>query len=571
MLDQVSGPTAILSGDQPTLADLLRVLKASAELSATRLRDLRSAVNRVAALLDKEPRQVPLDLSAIRAKLAAINPIGSGLSPKTFSNIRSDFLTAVRVSGMRTVARRTERNLSPGWMDLTARAPNKRIRIGLSRLGRFAGSESTEPSSIDDAALARFIGAVREGSLHRKPNELHRTVATIWNELVAAQPELGLRAVTVPSFKVPARRIEWSKLSDPFRSDVDQYLKWCSISDPFDPKARLRPLASQTLQLRRDQIHAGITALVESGINLATVTSLAALVTPDALKRILRRRLEASQGRINTFNHAMAKALVQIAREWVKVDAASLSELNRLANKMPAPLAGLTDKNKRFLRQFDDPAVMQRLHMLAGKLWDEVKREQNPNSGTLAKAQVAVALALLTYMPIRPKNLAALTFDIHLFMRSEARAISTVEIAGCEVKNRTELAFDIPSHVAKLLIAYRDRIVPKITGHRPQRLFVNRDGTAKHQKTVSDLIIRYVKRRAGINLTPHQFRHLNAKIILDAEPGSFELVKQLLGHTNLKTTVSAYAGIDSRRAGRHHQRLVEQALIAQAPRRRRPS
>ena len=30
-------------------------------------------------------------------------------------------------------------------------------------------------------------------------------------------------------------------------------------------------------------------------------------------------------------------------------------------------------------------------------------------------------------------------------------------------------------------------------------------------------------------LTPHQFRHLSAKILLDAEPGSFETVRQLLG------------------------------------------
>jgi hypothetical protein len=59
---------------------------------------------------------------------------------------------------------------------------------------------------------------------------------------------------------------------------------------------------------------------------------------------------------------------------------------------------------------------------------------------------------------------------------------------------------------------------------------------------------------------------LNAKVLLDAEPGSFETVKQVLGHKNLKTTVGAYAGVDSRRAARHHQHLVEQALAAHKPR-----
>lgn len=109
----------------------------------------------------------------------------------------------------------------------------------------------------------------------------------------------------------------------------------------------------------------------------------------------------------------------------------------------------------------------------------------------------------------------------------------------------------------------------KIIGHRPERLFVNADGSAKSQATIAWLIANYLKRRAGIVLTPHQFRHLSAKVLLDAEPGSFETVKQLLGHKSIKTTIGAYAGIDSRRAARHHQRLVEQALAAQMPIRRR--
>ena len=34
-------------------------------------------------------------------------------------------------------------------------------------------------------------------------------------------------------------------------------------------------------------------------------------------------------------------------------------------------------------------------------------------------------------------------------------------------------------------------------------------------------------------LSPHQFRHLSAKVVLDAEPGNFETVRQLLGHKSL--------------------------------------
>jgi integrase len=82
---------------------------------------------------------------------------------------------------------------------------------------------------------------------------------------------------------------------------------------------------------------------------------------------------------------------------------------------------------------------------------------------------------------------------------------------------------------------------------------------------VAYLIKAYLKRRAGVVLTPHQFRHLAAKWILDADPGAFETVTQLLGHKNRKTT-NFYAGINTRRAARHHQKLIERALEARAPR-----
>ena len=395
--------------------------------------------------------------------------------PKSFANIRSDFLAAVKATGFNLVERKSKTPLSPAWTELMESLSDKRTHIGLSRLARFASGSGIQPGEIDDAAIESFIAAVRRGSLHRKPNDLHRSVALIWNE-VAKQPGLHLQIVVVPSFRAPAKRIDWTLLPDSFQTDLGAYLNWCAGSDPFDADARPRALSSRTLRLRRDQIHAAVTALLESGIKPAAVTSLRDLVSPDAVKRILRRRLEAESGRENAFNRDLAEVLVQIAREWAKVDAAVLAELKRLIGKMPMPASGLTEKNKRFLRQFDDPAALRHLFNLPARLWAEVKRDPKANFRTLAKAQAALAISLLSYMPLRLQNLTALTFGTHLFLRDEARTISTLELSASEVKNRTELAFDIPPHIAKMLIEYRDRIAPKIIGRRPERLFVNADG-----------------------------------------------------------------------------------------------
>jgi integrase len=169
-------------------------------------------------------------------------------------------------------------------------------------------------------------------------------------------------------------------------------------------------------------------------------------------------------------------------------------------------------------------------------------------------------------MPIRLQNLLSLEFETHLFIRTGPAAKSTLELSNGEVKNGMDLAFEIPPQVVKMLVEYRDRIAPKIVGERPTRLFVNVDGTPKTEKALGILMTNYARRRAGVTLTPHQTRHLSAKVLLDDQPGGFETVRQLLGHKNLQTTVHySYAGIDSRRAGRHHQRLIEEALSAQSP------
>ena len=563
-----TSPHAGAPAEPVTLAEVLAALDRPGGLSGTRLRDLKSATKRVAILLGNEPAAIPLDTAAISARLATVNPAAVGLTAKRFANIRSDFLAAVKASGVKPLKVELKSPLSPDWVDLFERLSGQRAHIGLSRLARYASAQGIVPEDVNDDVIGGFITAVREGSLHRKPDALHRQVSLIWNE-AARDPALGLQLITVPSFRGPIERIDWALLTDAFKKDMEDYLSWCGVSDPFAADARSRALAARTLRLRRDQIHAAVTALVKSGIEPATILSLADLTSSNNFKSILRWRLNSVDGQTNTFNYNLGKALVQIAYEWVKVDAQGFAELKRLLGKMPVPLMGLTDKNKCFLRQFDDPAVLRRLYRLPDQLWAEVRRDPHANFRTLAKAQVALGTAILSYMPLRPQNLTALAFGTHLFMQEGTGAISTLELSAAETKNRQELAFDIPPGVAKMLIEYRDRIAPKIIGHRPRRLFVTVRGTPKSQATIAYLITSCLKRRAGIILTPHQFRHLSAKVVLDAEPGAFETVRQHLGHKNTKTTTGAYTGISSRRAARHHYRLVQEALEQQMPVRRR--
>lgn len=198
------------------------------------------------------------------------------------------------------------------------------------------------------------------------------------------------------------------------------------------------PLAPRTLKLRRNQIHAAVTALVKSGVSADSIAGLGDLVRLDHFRKILRHRFEEAGRKPNNFNRDLAEALIQIAREWVKADPADLAELKRLSGKMPMLPKGLTPKNNRSVAQFDDPEAVRRLLDLPAQLWIEVRRDPKPNFRTLARAQAALAIAMLTYMPVRSHNLHELMFGKHLFLHDGARATSSLEIPADEVKEQDD-------------------------------------------------------------------------------------------------------------------------------------
>ena len=317
------------------------------------------------------------------------------------------------------------------------------MHIGLSRLARWCSGRGIEPARVSDAVLAQFIEAVREGTLHRKPNALHRNVALIWNE-AAKKSRFALQRLTVPSFRPPAKRLDWSRLPNSFQNDLEAYLGWCSGSDAFAADARSRALAPQTVKLQQNHVHAALTALVESGTPPKAIRSLSDLVTIENFKRILRRRLEMVSGRENVLtatSRERSSKSPAVGSKWIHQCLKSSNDSPESSGTSAWPY----NKNKTALRQFDDPDNLRRLFEFSSRLWAEVKRETNPTFRTLVKAQAAIAVGILCYMPIRPQNLWALKFDEHIFLHEGPGAISSLELSPGEVKNRTEIAFDIPT------------------------------------------------------------------------------------------------------------------------------
>jgi integrase len=328
------------------------------------------------------------------------------------------------------------------------------------------------------------------------------------------------------------------------------------MPDPLDETARTTALAPKTLHLRRDHIHSAVTAAVAAGTDVQKLTSLARLVEPDMYKTLLRKRWEEGGRKLTSYTHGVGGTLISIAAEWVKVPPETLVKLKATRRKLGSLPSGLTEKNKALLRKFEDPRLLSDLLGLPDKLWRQGRRDLAISRRPFIELQSGLAIDLLLYAPIRMENLAALNFEQHLHWPQGPRKPALVVFNADETKNKVPLEFEIPIDLAERLLIYRNEIAPAVTGKRPDAVFVTWLGEPRTQEAIALAIEKTVRRCLGVKLTPHQFRHIAAKIMLDAHPEAYDLVKQLLAHRNLSTTTDFYAGINTRRAGRAHADLV---------------
>jgi integrase len=77
-----------------------------------------------------------------------------------------------------------------------------------------------------------------------------------------------------------------------------------------------------------------------------------------------------------------------------------------------------------------------------------------------------------------------------------------------------------------------------------------------------------VRERIGLDVHLHLFRHIAAKLYLDAHPGQYEVVRRLLGHKQIETTVAFYAGAETAAAVRHYDDHILERRQRPAPVRR---
>ena len=94
-------------------------------------------------------------------------------------------------------------------------------------------------------------------------------------------------------------------------------------------------------------------------------------------------------------------------------------------------------------------------------------------------------------------------------------------------------------------------------GCRGRYLFPSPDGGARSYSAMRDALGRSLRKHAGISLSPHLYRHIIAKIVVERHPELICDVSRRLGHASVNTTYQSYLGTEGPAASRRINELLQ--------------
>jgi integrase len=229
-----------------------------------------------------------------------------------------------------------------------------------------------------------------------------------------------------------------------------------------------------------------------------------------------------------------------------------------LANLKHQSPRGMTDKNLAAIRSFMQGEAWRALHRLPQDLMAEAKQASysSPTKAAI-RAQLAVAIGILNVAPIRRGNLGAIRIGENLIRTGGPGSPYRLVFPDYDVKNRVRLDFPLDAELTALIDDYLFNYRPALLGRTDSPwLFPGEGEHHKTLKVLGDQITAAIEKAIGLRLTPHQFRHLAAEIILKHKPGNYELVRLLLGHRTVAITINSYIGLQTAHAGEVYGGLV---------------
>jgi integrase len=535
-----------------TAQDLLDWVKSDPDRDPYQRSNESSAIRALERIVNTPLAAIPVDeqyllnvcYKAIRAE--------KSLKKRRRNEIITLLNRVLKRAGIIKVGSRRSGRTSVAWIKLLKSTSNRNDEYGLNTFAIFCSVRDIEPDQVTRKVWDEFVDETMHHSGTRKPRETVRRVVIannrartkVHNWPLPELPKLvNPRLVSIPK----------SDLAASFWADVDRYVQMSSTPSPdiFD-RSWPKQLSPDTLARYREVVLRTASAQVHQGRPAGEIVSLTALLDYDWLYRAMSW-FHARAGNKFLKDHLnIAATWLSLADNYVHSAAAVRKNMREVIFDMIAKQLGppeFSRRNIERLEQFDDPTVVDEFLMMPYRIFDEVSRKKvlTVEDATLMMAAVGVELLLTTM--VRRKNLANADLKMN-FWPATPRPDGTwaFRVKAKEVKNHKDLDFKLGKETTRLIEFHLKKCRPLLVRHPTTALFLRTDGTPKGSMMMAHLIVNTVRKRLGLEVNLHLFRHIGAMLFLDQHPGSLEVVRVMLGHGSTKTTEKFYARLKATKA-----------------------
>jgi integrase len=545
-----------------SFVDAMTAVEQARELPEQTRRHWVCSLRQIAKWLDRPAEIIPARWTSVRMPVSQLHHARVGVTAKTLSNHKSNVRAALRWFGKEHDVPVRGVPLLAEWAKLRDRIEVRGQRSRLYGLMRYCSGRGIKPDTINDAVLDGYLRYRAETTALAFNNTARRSIARTWNTCAGAIDGWPVRRLTEPPVKAKAGPA-WEDFPDGLRRDIDAYLGGLEKTHRSLSGKRIRPCQPVTIKTRRAELMAVARMAVRLGVPIESLTSLAALIHPDVVEQVIEAYWAKNGKEPKVFTIDLGWKLLRIARETGCPDQAGIDRLDEIRAALEDyRRSGLTPKNLKLIRLVLTEGIWSEVVSLPNILMQKARsaKDHAPIKAALT-AQLAVAIAILTFAPIRLGNLVSIELGENLIKPGGLNSPYWLVFPHYDVKNRVDLNFQFDNELTELIDEYVHEFRPTLLRRSNAAwLFPGETGNPKTPKTFSEQITERIVKATGLRITAHQFRHAAAAIYLKHRPGDYETVRRLLGHKNIQTTINFYCGLQTTQATEQFGKIVRQQI-----------
>ncbi len=399
-----------------------------------------------------------------------------------------------------------------------------------------------------------------------------RQLVRHWNAGVARIPGWPPFELTEPAYANRSAGPACEDFPQGLWDDIDAYCVRIGKRHKTVSGRIFRPCKQSTIDTRRRELIAAVRATVSAGIPLEELRSLRDLLRADRVEILIEYYWEKNGEKPSLYTIDLASKLLALARSEAlsEVEIERLDEIRIALEQYRS--TGLTEKNRKFIRQIAQSDIWREVIRLPQKLMADARanRKSKPYRAAVT-AQLAIAILILIRAPVRMQNLASIQIGLNLIKPGGPETPYMLVFPDYDVKNGVPLEFAFDETTTATIDEYIHQYRPQLMrGFNHDHLFAGEAQPQKATKTLSEQVSERLWKKLGLEITPHQFRHSAAYIMLKADPGNYELVRRVLGHRNIATTRNFYIGLETLEATRLFSEMVTDLERGEPPIKLRP-